>query len=195
VNPFVAWIKKRFSLPASLYHHDPPSLPGDNASYESLLEDRIIVLASDIDDISAHRIVAQLLYLQSDSRLKPIDLLINSPGGAVTAGMAIIDTMRFVSNPVRTHCYGMAHGLAAVILSCGAPGCRSVSCDSRIGLVPLESREPIAHADFHRVRRELIDKTVEATGRTHEEIGQAMEASRVFTPPEAIEFGLVDRIA
>jgi len=195
VNPFVAWIKKRFSLPASLHHLSPPSLPIDNAAYESLLKDRIVVLGSEIDDGTANRVVAQLLYLQSDSRLKPIDLLINSPGGAVTAGLAIIDTMRFVSNPVRTHCYGIAHGLAAVILASGAVGYRSVSHDSRVGLVPVESREPFAHADFHQVRKALIDKTVEATGRSHEEIGQAMEASRVFTPSEAIEFGLVDRIA
>lgn len=195
MNPFVAWIKQRFSVPASLYHRDPPSLPIDNAAYEKLLEDRIIVLGSPIDDETAHRIIAQLLFLQSDARLKPIDLVINSPGGAVTAGMAIIDTMRLVSNPVRTHCYGFAHGLAAIILACGAPGYRSARYDSLIGLVPLESREAIAHADFHRVRKELIDKTVETASRSHEAIGLAMNTSRVFTPTEAIEFGLIDRIA
>jgi len=192
--PFAAWLKNRFAPQTPSFGFPPPPLPPGAASAAALLEQRIVVLRGPIDDESARAVIVQLLFLQSESRLKPIDLVIDSPGGAVNPGMAIVETIRTVSNPVRTHCHGTADGIAAVILACGASGFRTASDDASTSLCAVESPELVTHEYFHSVRRELIATLVGVVKRTHEEIGIAMNEARRFSPSEAVEFGIVDRV-
>lgn len=169
--------------------------------YSRLLQDRIVILGSSIDDSVASVIVAQLLFLQSQDAEKDIALYINSPGGVVTAGMAIYDTMQFVSCPVATYCVGQAASMAAVLLAAGAKGKRYALPHSRIMIhQPLGGAEgqatdiDIQAREILRTRATLNGILANHTGRTVEEIARDTERDNFMGAEEAREYGLVDAV-
>ena len=147
--------------------------------YSRLLQDRIIILGSPVDDNVASLIVAQLLFLQAQDTEKDVSLYINSPGGVVTAGMAIYDTMQFLSCPVATYCVGQAASMAAVLLAAGAKGKRYALPNARIMIhQPLGGAEgqatdiDIQAREILRLRANLNDILASHTGRPIEEIAR-----------------------
>lgn len=194
MSQFAVRLQKRFAPQTPTFNFPPPPLPPGAASVAALLEQRIVVLRGPIDDESARAVIVQLLFLQSESRLKPIDLVIESPGGAVNPGMAIVETIHTVSNPVRTHCHGTADGIAAVILARGTAPLRTASDLASISLCSVETPEFVTDEYFYSVRRELIGTLVGLLKRTHDEIEIAMNDARRFSPTEAVEFGIIDRV-
>ena len=147
--------------------------------YSRLLQDRIIILGSPVDDNVASLIVAQLLFLQAQDAEKDVSLYINSPGGVVTAGMAIYDTMQFLSCPVATYCVGQAASMAAVLLAAGAKGKRYALPNARIMIhQPLGGAEgqatdiDIQAREILRLRANLNDILASHTGRPIEEIAR-----------------------
>lgn len=167
-----------------------------------LLQDRIIFLSDEINDASAAVVVAELLYLESVDPDKPINLYVNSPGGSVTAGGAIIDTMNLVKCPVCTIGLGMCASMGAVILSSGTKGMRYVlpSCEVMIHQ-PLTqgisgpASDILIRADLLRRTRERLNGILAAnTGRSTEEIERATDRDNFMTASEAVEFGLADKI-
>ena len=169
--------------------------------YSRLLQDRIIILGSPIDDNVASLIVAQLLFLQAQDAEKDISLYINSPGGIVTAGMAIYDTMQFLSCPVATYCVGQAASMGAVLLAAGAKGKRYALPNARIMIhQPLGGAEGQA-TDVEIHAREII-RTKEALnailashcGRPVEEVARATERDNFMGAEEAKAFGLIDEV-
>jgi ATP-dependent Clp protease protease subunit len=169
--------------------------------YSRLLQDRIVILGSSIDDSVASVIVAQLLFLQSQDAEKDISLYINSPGGVVTAGMAIYDTMQFVSCPVATYCVGQAASMAAVLLAAGAKGKRYALPHSRVMIhQPLGGAEgqatdiDIQAREILRTRATLNGILAAHTGRAVEEIARDTERDNFMGAEEAREYGLVDAV-
>lgn len=169
--------------------------------YSRLLQDRIVILGSSIDDSVASVIVAQLLFLQSQDAEKDIALYINSPGGVVTAGMAIYDTMQFVSCPVATYCVGQAASMAAVLLAAGAKGKRYALPHSRIMIhQPLGGAEgqatdiDIQAREILRTRAILNGILANHSGRTVEEIARDTERDNFMGAEEARDYGLVDAV-
>jgi ATP-dependent Clp protease protease subunit len=169
--------------------------------YSRLLKDRIIFLGSAIDDDVANSIVAQMLFLQSDDPKADISLYMNSPGGAVTAGMAIYDTMQFVSCQVATYCLGQCASMAAVLLAAGAEGKRNALPNSRIMIhQPLAGMEGTAeeimiHAkEFAKIKERLNRILLKHTGHPLEKIEQDTDRDRFMTSQEAQEYGLIDNV-
>lgn len=169
--------------------------------YSRLLKDRIILLGSAIDDHVASLICAQLLFLESEDPEKEIYMYINSPGGVVTAGMAIYDTMQFISAPVATLCMGQASSMGALLLAAGEAGMRYSLPHSRIMIhQPLGGAQGQAtdisiHAkEILRMRDSLNDILVHHTGQTVERIQQDTERDFFMTAEEALEYGLIDKI-
>jgi ATP-dependent Clp protease protease subunit len=169
--------------------------------YSRLLQDRIIILGSQINDEVASVIVAQLLFLQSQDAEKDISLYINSPGGVVTAGMAIYDTMQFLACPVATYCVGQAASMAAVLLAAGAKGKRYALPHARIMIhQPLGGAEgqatdiDIQAREILRVRESLNGILAFHTGRAIEEIARDTERDNFMGPEEAKAYGLIDEV-
>jgi len=169
--------------------------------YSRLLQDRIIILGSSIDDSVASVVVAQLLFLQSQDAEKDISLYINSPGGVVTAGMAIYDTMQFLSCPVATYCVGQAASMAAVLLASGAKGKRYALPNARIMIhQPLGGAEgqatdiDIQAREILRLRASLNGILASHTGRTIEEISRDTERDNFMGAEEARAYGLIDAV-
>ncbi len=171
--------------------------------FSRLLNDRIIVLSDEVNSATASVVVAQLLFLDSQDSEKDIFLYINSPGGSITDGMAIYDTMQYVKADVSTICVGMAASMGAFLLSGGAKGKRIALPHSEIlihqpligGGLGGQCTDIKIHSD-HLVRiRELLNKLLaENTGRTLEEIQRDTERDHYMTAQEALEYGIVDRI-
>ena len=169
--------------------------------YSRLLKDRIIMLGSQVDDQVANLLVAQMLFLQSEDPKKDIDLYINSPGGSVTAGMAIYDTMQMLSCQVRTYCIGQAASMGAVLLAAGAPGKRFALPHSRVMIhQPSGGFEgTAADIDIHareilHIRTMLYDLLSKHCGRPAEEIASKSQRDHFMSAEEALAEGVVDRI-
>lgn len=169
--------------------------------YSRLLQDRIIILGSSIDDAVASVIVAQLLFLQSQDAEKDIALYINSPGGVVTAGMAIYDTMQFLRCPVATYCVGQAASMAAVLLAAGAKGKRYALPHARVMIhQPLGGAEgqatdiDIQAREILKTRATLNGILASHTGRSIEEIARDTERDNFMGPEEAKAYGLIDDV-
>ena len=169
--------------------------------YSRLLKDRIIFLGSAINDEVANAIVAQLLFLQSDDSKSDIHLYINSPGGSVTAGMAIYDTMQFVTCDVATYCIGQCASMGAVLLTAGKHGKRHALPNSRIMIhQPLAGMEGTAeeimiHAkEFQKIKAKLKGILLKHTGHSLEKIEQDTDRDRFMSADEALEYQLIDRV-
>ncbi len=169
--------------------------------FSRLLNDRIIVLSDEVNDATASIVVAQLLYLEGQDAEKDISLYINSPGGSVTAGMAIYDTMQDIKSDVSTICIGMAASMGAFLLSSGAKGKRYALPNSEIMIhQPLggargQATEIKIVADHILKTREKLNRILaENTGRSVEEIARDTERDNYLTAQEAMEYGLVDKV-
>lgn len=169
--------------------------------YSRLLKDRIILLGTPVDDTIANLIVAQLLYLQSEDPKKDIDLYINSPGGSITAGLAIYDTMQILSCDIKTYCIGQAASMGAVLLAAGAPGKRFSLPNARIMIhQPWGGSEGTA-ADVHiqaqeilRMRSMLNGILSKHTGKTLKKIEADTDRDHFMSPEEAVKYGLVNSV-
>ncbi len=169
--------------------------------FSRLLNDRIIVLSDEVNDTTASIVVAQLLFLEGQDPEKDISLYINSPGGSVTAGMAIYDTMQYIKCDVSTICMGMAASMGAFLLSSGAKGKRFALPNSEIMIhQPLggargQATEIKIVADHIIKTREKLNRILaENTGRSIEEIARDTERDNYLTAQEAMEYGLVDKV-
>jgi ATP-dependent Clp protease protease subunit len=169
--------------------------------YSRLLEDRIIFLRDALDDDVANVVIAQMLFLAAKDPSKDIRLYINSPGGSVTAGLAIYDTLRFVKCDVSTICIGQAASMAAILLTAGAPGKRAALPNSRILLHQVFGASQGMAADVKiqteellRLRDLLIDILAEHTGKTKKRIAKDTDRDYFMSAAEALEYGLIDRI-
>ena len=172
--------------------------------FSRLLKDRIIFLSEDVNHASASLVVAQLLFLESEDPDKEIYLYINSPGGSITDGMAIVDTINYIKCPVSTVCIGMAASMGAVLLACGKKGKRLATPNSEImihqpliggGGLSGQTTEIKIHAD-HMVRtRDKLNKLLsEKTGQSLETIERDTERDNYMTAEEALKYGLIDGI-
>ena len=171
--------------------------------FSRLLNDRIIMLSEDVNDTTASLVVAQLLYLEGQDPEKDISLYINSPGGSVTAGMAIYDTMQYIKCDVSTICIGLAASMGAFLLSSGAKGKRISLPNSEIMIhQPLISGGLQGQATDIKIRTENLLKTKENlnrilsenTGKTYEEICRDTDRDNFMTAAEAQAYGLVDKV-
>ena len=168
--------------------------------YSRLLKDRIILLSSEVNDTVASLVCAQLLFLESQDPEKEINLYINSPGGSVTAGLAIYDTMRYITAPVSTVCMGRA-GMGAFLLAAGQKGMRYALPNSQIMIhQPLGGFQGQAtDVDIHaremlRIKERLNTMLAENTGKSYDEVVRATERDNFLTPEQALEFGIIDRV-
>jgi ATP-dependent Clp protease, protease subunit len=184
----------------------PYRMPGEPYSqwidiYNRLYRERIIFLGKDIDDELANQIVAVMLYLDSEDPGKDIVLYINSPGGSVTSGLAIYDTMQHIKSDVVTICVGLAASMGSFLLAAGTKGKRLALPHSRIMIhqpsggtrgqasdIEIEAREII------RIRRQLNQVYADRTGQTIEKIEKDMDRDFFMSPQEAKEYGLIDRV-
>lgn len=169
--------------------------------YSRLLKDRIIFLGTQVNDVVANAIVAQLLFLQFEDDKSDIHLYINSPGGSVTAGLAIYDTMQFVRCDVATYCLGQASSMGALLLTAGAKGKRSSLPHSRIMIhQPLAGMEGTAveleiHAkEVIRMKHMLNEILLKHTGQTLEKIHQDTDRDNFMSAEEAKAYGLIDNV-
>ena len=169
--------------------------------YSRLLKDRIVFLGTEVEDGVANSIIAQLLFLESEDPEKDIHLYINSPGGSVTAGLAIYDTMQYIKSPVSTICVGLAASMAAVLLSSGAKGKRLALPNAEMmihqpsGGTRGQATDIEIHARNILRTRERLNRILAArTGRDIEDIARDTERDNFMTAEEALQYGLIDRI-
>ena len=169
--------------------------------YSRLLKDRIVFLGSVINDDVANMVVAQLLYLQSEEPVADIQLYINSPGGSISAGMAIYDTMQFITCDVATYCIGQCASMGAVLLTAGAKEKRHALPNSRIMIhQPLAGMEGTAediliHAkELKRIKQRMNQILLKHTGRELKQIESDTDRDRFMTASEAMEYGLIDQV-
>ena len=169
--------------------------------YSRLLKDRIIIMGSGVNDDVANSIVAQMLFLQFDDPKADIHFYINSPGGAITAGMAIYDTMQYISCDVATYCIGQAASMGAVLLTAGAPGKRRALPNARIMIhQPLAGMEGTAteleiHAkEVLRVKQRMNEILLKHTGQTLQKIQDDTDRDNFMTAEEAKEYNLIDEV-
>jgi ATP-dependent Clp protease protease subunit len=171
--------------------------------YSRLLNDRIVFLGTPVDDQVANAIIAQLLHLDSEDPEQDINVYINSPGGSVTAGLAVYDTMRFVNADVATTALGMAASISAVLLAAGTKGKRNVLPNTRVLLhqpwtqggpggqasdVEIQARELV------RTKRRMNEILAQATGQPFEKIERDTDRDYIMGAEEAVEYGVVDRV-
>jgi ATP-dependent Clp protease, protease subunit len=169
--------------------------------YSRLLSDRIVYLGTEIDDGVANVIVAQLLHLESDNSDLPIDLYLNSPGGSMTAMLAIYDTMQFIQAPVTTTCVGQAASAAAVLLAAGEPGQRFILPHGRVLLHQPSAQgqgtlpDLVLHArEIVRIRAQMEEVLSRHTGQTQERLRVDTDRDKIFTADDARAYGIVDEI-
>lgn len=169
--------------------------------YSRLLNDRIIFLGEEINSVSANLVVAQLLHLESQDAEKDISLYINSPGGEVYSGLAILDTMNFIKPQVSTICVGMAASMAAVLLSAGAKGKRFCLPHSKVmihqpsgGAQGQQTEIEIVAEEIKKTRRELNQILSDVSGQPIEKVQADTERDNYLTAVEALDYGLIDRI-
>ena len=169
--------------------------------YSRLLKDNIIFVGSAIDDDVANLVIAQLLFLEAEDPEKDIQLYINSPGGAVTSGLAILDTMRYIRPNVSTLCIGQAMSMGAVLLAAGEKGKRLALPNSRImlhqphgGIQGTASDIEIHTREILRLRESIINLLASYTRKSPEEINIDADRDFVLTAEEAVEYGIVDQV-
>ena len=169
--------------------------------YSRLLKDRIIMVGSQVHDELANAIVAQLLFLQSEDSEADIHMYINSPGGSVSAGMAMYDTMQFVECDVATYCIGQAASMGALLLTAGAKGKRFALPNARIMIhQPLAGMEGTAedimiHAnEFQRTKKKLNEILLTHTGHSYEKIEEDTDRDNFMSAEEAVEYNLIDKV-
>ncbi|MBB6672305.1 ATP-dependent Clp endopeptidase proteolytic subunit ClpP [Cohnella nanjingensis] len=169
--------------------------------YSRLLKDRIIFLGSAIDDDVANLIMAQLLFLAAEDPEKDIHLYINSPGGSVTAGMGIYDTMQFIKPDVSTICVGMAASMGSLLLTAGAPGKRFALPNSEImihqplGGVRGQASDIKIHADWILKTKEKLNRIyVDRTGQPYEKIERDTDRDNFMSAEDALAYGLIDKV-
>ena len=169
--------------------------------YSRLLKDRIIFVDGEIDDISADLIVAQILFLESENPDKDISMYINSPGGSVTAGLAIYDTMQYVKCDIQTICIGQACSMGALLLAGGTVGKRYSLPSSRImihqpsgGVRGQESDITVQAKELLRLKKLSIEFLTDKTGKSFETIAKDIERDFFMTAEEAKEYGLIDKV-
>lgn len=169
--------------------------------YSRLLKERIIFVTGAVEDNMASLIVAQLLFLESENPKKEINMYINSPGGVVTSGLGIYDTMQFIRPPVATLCMGQAASMGSLLLAGGEAGMRGALPNARVmvhqpsGGFQGQVTDILIHArEVEGVKRRLNQIYEKHTGRTYEEIENALERDRFLSPEEAKEFGIIDNV-
>jgi ATP-dependent Clp protease protease subunit len=170
--------------------------------YSRLLKDNIIFLGRAIDDDVASLIIAQMLFLEAENPEKDIALYINSPGGSVSSGLAIYDTMQYIKPDVATYCVGQAASMAAVLLAAGSRGKRVTLPNSRVlihqpwlsGLQGQQSDIEIHAKDMFMMRDRLDEILAYHTGKSKEDVHKDTERDRILRADEAVEYGLVDRV-
>ena len=172
--------------------------------YSRLLNDRIIILSEEVNDTTASLVVAQLLYLESQDPDKDISFYINSPGGSISAGMAIYDTMQYIKCDVSTICIGMAASMGSFLLAAGAKGKRYALPNSEIMIhQPLISGSGLSgqvtdimiHSNYLQRTKERLNKILSAnTGKPYEDICRDTERDNFMSAEEALEYGLIDKV-
>lgn len=169
--------------------------------YSRLLKDRIVFVTGEIDDTMANLVIAQLLFLESEDPDKDIHLYINSPGGSVSAGLAIYDTMQYIKPDVSTICMGIAASMASVLLAAGAPGKRFALPYSRVmihqplgGVQGQASEIEITAREILRLRDEMNGILASHTGQTKEKIAQDTDRDNYMSSQQAKEYGLIDEV-
>ena len=169
--------------------------------YSRLLKDRIVFLDGEISDLSADLVVAQLLFLDGQDTEKDVNLYINSPGGSVTAGLAIYDTMQYIKSNIQTICVGQAASMAALILAAGTPGKRFVLPSSRVlmhqpwGGAHGQARDiGIQSKEIIRLKKLTINYFAKHTGKTVEQIATDMERDFYMSAEDAVTYGVADAI-
>lgn len=171
--------------------------------YSRLLKDRIIIMDTDVNEHSASLIVAQMLFLESEGPGDPINFYINSPGGSVTAGMGIYDTMQFIKSPVHTYVFGQAASMGSLLAQAGEPGHRYMMPHARHmihqpsgGARGMVSDIEITYKEIQRLKEELtrIYVTHNSAGKTFEQLTKDMDRDTWMTAEQAVEYGLVDQI-
>ena len=172
--------------------------------YSRLLEDRIIFLSGQVDDTTSSLVVAQLLYLESKDPDKDIQLYIDSPGGSITAGMAIYDTMQYIKCDVSTICIGMAASMGAFLLAAGAKGKRMALPNSEVmihqpliggGGLSGQTTDNKIYTDHLVKTKEKMNRILsERSGQTYEKVCEDTERDNFMTSQEAMEYGLIDRV-
>ncbi len=169
--------------------------------YSRLLKDRIIFLSGEIDDVTANLVVAQMLFLEMEDPDKEINLYINSPGGSVTAGMAIYDTMQYLRCPVSTLCIGMAASMGAFLLTAGAKGMRRILSNAEVMIhQPLggaqgQATDIAIHAEYiMKIKKKLNTILAQRTGQPLEKVEADTERDHFLSAEEALAYGIVDEI-
>ncbi|XP_012061610.1 PREDICTED: ATP-dependent Clp protease proteolytic subunit, mitochondrial [Atta cephalotes] len=169
--------------------------------YSRLLKERIICLMGPVTDVVASAIIAQLLFLQSESSKNPIHLYINSPGGSVTAGLGIYDTMQYVLPPISTWCVGQACSMASLLLAAGTKGMRHSLPNARImihqpsgGVQGQATDIQIQATEILKLKQQINELYVKHTGQNLEEIAKSMERDNFMSPLQAKEFGIIDKV-
>uniref|UniRef100_A0A8C1SZT2 ATP-dependent Clp protease proteolytic subunit n=2 Tax=Cyprinus carpio TaxID=7962 RepID=A0A8C1SZT2_CYPCA len=169
--------------------------------YSRLLRERIICVMGPIDDSVASLVIAQLLFLQSESNNKPIHMYINSPGGVVTAGLAIYDTMQYILNPISTWCVGQAASMGSLLLAAGTAGMRHSLPNARImvhqpsgGASGQATDIAIQAEEILKLKRQINNIYCKHTGQPLETLESVMERDRYMNPMEAQDFGIIDKV-
>ncbi len=169
--------------------------------YSRLLRERIIFLNGEVNDTVAALVCAQLLFLEAENPKQPIQLYINSPGGVVTSGLAMYDTMRFIRAPVHTLCMGTARSMGSFLLMAGEKGARaalpnaSIHMHQPLGGAQGQVSDILIHAEESRKTKErMIRLYAEHCGRTYAEVERDLDRDRFMTAQEALDWGLIDRV-
>ncbi|WP_265975257.1 ATP-dependent Clp protease proteolytic subunit [Brucella intermedia] len=169
--------------------------------YSRLLRERIIFLNGEVNDAVSALVCAQLLFLEAENPKKPINLYINSPGGVVTSGLAMYDTMRYIRAPVHTLCMGTARSMGSFLLMAGEPGHRAALPNASIlvhqpsGGFQGQASDMLIHAEeILKIKQRMTRLYAEHSGRSYEEFERAMDRDRFMTAEEALEWGLIDRV-
>jgi ATP-dependent Clp protease, protease subunit len=170
--------------------------------YSRLLRDNIIFLGRPIDDDVASLVIAQMLFLEAENPEKDISLYINSPGGSISSGLAIYDTMLYIKPDIATYCMGQAASMAAVLLAAGSHGKRTLLPNSRVlihqplmsGLGGQQTDIQIHAEELLKLRNRLEEILCDHTGRSREEVHRDTERDKIFSADEALEYGLADRV-
>lgn len=169
--------------------------------YSRLLRDRIIFLNGEVNDSVSALVCAQLLFLESENPTKPIHLYINSPGGVITSGLAMYDTMQFITAPVHTLCMGTARSMGSFLLMAGEPGERcalanaSVHVHQPLGGFQGQASDVLIHAEEMRRTKDRVTRVyAQHCGRSYEEVERTLDRDCYMSAEEALEWGLIDRV-
>lgn len=169
--------------------------------YSRLLRERIVFLNGEVNDTVSALVCSQLLFLEAENPKKPIHLYINSPGGVITSGLAMYDTMQYINAPVHTLCMGTARSMGSFLLMAGEPGHRaalpnaSLHVHQPLGGFQGQASDILIHAEeIQQTKRRITSLYAEHCGRTFDEVERTLDRDRFMTAHEALEWGLIDRV-